>query len=80
LKIEGLINDDLSENLLDVNKNLWQVEDDLRLFELNNIFDESFISLARSVYKLNDLRASIKMKINLKYKSNFIEEKSHIFC
>jgi hypothetical protein len=79
LKIEGLINDDLSENLLDVNKNLWQVEDDLRLFELNNIFDESFISLARSVYKLNDLRASIKMKINLKYKSNFVEEKSHIF-
>lgn len=78
LKIKGLINDDLSENLLKVNQNLWQVEDDLRVFESNNIFNESFVSSARSVYKLNDLRASIKMKINLKYNSNFVEEKSHI--
>jgi hypothetical protein len=78
LKIKGLINDDLSENLLKVNQRLWQVEDDLRVFESNNIFNESFVSSARSVYKLNDLRASIKMKINLKYNSNFVEEKSHI--
>jgi|694.fasta_scaffold02784_13 hypothetical protein len=78
LKIKGLINDDLSENLLKVNQMLWQVEDDLRVFESNNIFNESFVSSARSVYKLNDLRASIKMKINLKYNSNFVEEKSHI--
>jgi hypothetical protein len=78
LKIKGLINDDLSENLLKVNQKLWQVEDDLRVFESNNIFNESFVSSARSVYKLNDLRASIKMKINLKYNSNFVEEKSHI--
>jgi hypothetical protein len=78
LTIDGLINDDLCEYLLDTNYSLWEVEDSLRSLESKKKFDESFISLARSVYKLNDLRAEIKRKINLKYKSNFVEEKSYI--
>jgi hypothetical protein len=78
LTIDGLINDDLCEYLLDTNYSLWEVEDSLRSLESKKKFDESFISLARSVYKLNDLRADIKRKINLKYKSNFVEEKSYI--
>lgn len=78
LTIDGLINDDLCEELLDTNYSLWEVEDSLRSLESKKKFDESFISLARSVYKLNDLRADIKRKINLKYKSNFVEEKSYI--
>jgi hypothetical protein len=77
LTIDGLINDDLCEYLLDTNYSLWEVEDSLRSLESKKKFDESFISLARSVYKLNDLRADIKRKINLKYKSNFVEEKSY---
>lgn len=77
LDIDGLINDDLSDDLLKVNYNLWEVEDQIRDLEHRNKFDDSFISLARSVYKLNDLRADIKRKINLKYKSNFVEEKSY---
>jgi hypothetical protein len=79
LTIDGLINDDLCEDLLDTNYSLWEVEDSLRSLESKKKFDESFISLARSVYKLNDLRAEIKRKINLKYKSNFVEEKSYIY-
>lgn len=77
LDVDGLINDDLSDDLLKVNYNLWEVEDQIRDLEHRNKFDDSFISLARSVYKLNDLRADIKRKINLKYKSNFVEEKSY---
>lgn len=77
LDVDGLINDDLSDDLLKVNYNLWEVEDQIRDLEHRNKFDDSFISLARSVYKLNDLRAEIKRKINLKYKSNFVEEKSY---
>jgi hypothetical protein len=77
LTVDGLINDDLSEELLNTNYLLWKVEEDLRHLESKEIFDESFISLARSVYKLNDLRAEVKRKINLKYKSNFVEEKSY---
>jgi hypothetical protein len=34
-------------------------------------FNETFIELARSVYKTNDLRASIKKEINEKYKSSY---------
>jgi hypothetical protein len=77
LEVDGLINNDLSDELLKVNYNLWEVEDQIRDLEHRNKFDDSFISLARSVYKLNDLRAEIKRKINLKYKSNFVEEKSY---
>ena len=77
LTVDGLINDDLSEELLNTNYLLWKVEEDLRHLESKEIFDESCISLARSVYKLNDLRAEVKRKINLKYKSNFVEEKSY---
>lgn len=77
LTIDGLINDDLSENLLNTNYSLWRVEEDLRDCESKDRFDLLFISLARSVYKLNDLRSEIKRKINVKYNSNFVEEKSY---
>jgi len=64
-------------NLLDVNRKLWDVEDELRLCEQQERFDDYFITLARSVYKLNDERASIKKSINLSTGSNLIEEKSY---
>jgi len=63
--------------LQDVNKRLWQIEDDIRDKERNKSFDDEFIYLARQVYITNDLRAEIKRKINEKYSSNFIEEKSY---
>lgn len=77
LTIDGLINDDLSESLLNTNYSLWKVEEELRDLESKKTFDLLFISLARSVYKLNDFRSELKMEINLKYKSNFVEEKSY---
>src|SRR5262245_41908994 len=46
--------------LKEVNSNLWEVEDRLRLCEHNGTFDQSFIALARSVYRLNDKRSAIK--------------------
>lgn len=58
-----------------INEDLWVVEDQLRIKEKNNQFDESFISLARSVYYHNDERAKIKREINKKYGSSIIEEK-----
>ena len=47
-----------------VNQSLWEIEDEIRLSEKNKNFDERFIELARSVYKNNDNRANIKLKIN----------------
>ena len=72
------INVDLINNLKEVNKKLWEIEDNIRIKERNQEFDNEFIQLARSVYKENDRRASIKKEINQKYNSELIEEKSYI--
>ena len=71
------INIDLIKNLKKINKNLWDIEDNIRIKESNQEFDKEFIQLARSVYKENDKRAAIKKEINQKYKSELIEEKSY---
>ena len=66
---------DLINHLKEVNNNLWEIEDNIRIKESNQKFDKEFIQLARSVYKENDKRASIKKEINLKYNSELVEEK-----
>ena len=68
---------DLINNLKEVNKNLWKIEDKIRMKERNQEFDKDFIELARSVYKVNDKRSSIKKEINLQYHSELVEEKSY---
>ena len=68
---------DLINNLKEVNNKLWEIEDNIRIKESNQKFDKEFIQLARSVYKENDKRASIKKEINQKYNSELVEEKSY---
>jgi hypothetical protein len=68
---------DLKLELLDVNKRLWQVEDDIRDKELKHEFDGGFIELARRVYRLNDERAKLKKSINHALNSELFEEKSY---
>jgi len=63
--------------LLSINNELWVIEDDIRDKERDKVFDNEFIELARSVYTTNDKRSEIKKKINLKYGSLFVEEKSY---
>ena len=70
--IEKLIN-----KLKEINLTLWDIEDRKRLAEKNNEFGENFILLARNVYKFNDERAEIKLKINEILGSNIKEIKSH---
>jgi hypothetical protein len=67
----------LYSSLFKINEQLWEVEDKIRVKERNSEFDQEFIELARSVYKLNDERASIKYEINQQYGSELIEEKSY---
>ena len=67
----------LINNLKEVNNKLWEIEDNIRMKERNQEFDKEFIQLARSVYKENDRRASIKKEINHKYNSELVEEKSY---
>ncbi len=60
-----------------VNKELWDIEDDIRECERQKDFGDKFIQLARSVYISNDLRAKIKKEINLLTNSGIVEEKSY---
>lgn len=69
--------DPLTHRLLDINRQLWVVEDSLRDCENDREFDKLFVFLARQVYRLNDQRADIKKQINIKYKSDIVEEKSY---
>lgn len=57
-----IIDDELK--LKKVNETLWGLENKIREKEKLQEFDEEFIELARSVYKLNDRRAELKRKIN----------------
>ena len=70
-------NDPLYIELLNINKELWKIEDDIRDCERNKNFGPRFVELARAVYFTNDRRADVKKRINLRSGSNLIEEKSY---
>jgi len=70
-------NDPLYLELLNINKELWKIEDDIRDCERAKDFGPKFVELARSVYFTNDRRADVKKRINLQSGSNLIEEKSY---
>jgi hypothetical protein len=74
---KGILEDDLYTKLCGVNMRLWEIEDDIRVCEKHGDFNFNFIRLARAVYHRNDERADIKKQINLKYGSEFVEEKSY---
>ena len=68
---------ELSAQLKTVNERLWETEDAIRDCESRQDFGQVFIDLARSVYRLNDVRADIKRSINMLLGARIIEEKSY---
>lgn len=67
----------LRSELKAVNERLWVIEDDIRMKEKAQAFDDEFVRLARSVYFENDVRARLKKEINLALGSAYVEEKSY---
>ena len=67
----------LHEDLLNVNKTLWNIEDIIRVHEMDGRFDDAFIEVVRSVYYTNDERADLKKSINTLTGSLLVEEKSY---
>jgi hypothetical protein len=67
----------LTAALLSINKELWDIEDDIRDCERAGNFGDEFIRLARAVYVTNDKRADLKKQINLAMGSKLVEEKSY---
>ena len=67
----------LTKELKNVNLKLWDIENKKRELEKKQGFGKEFIELARNVYKSNDDRAKIKLKINEALGSNIKEVKSY---
>ena len=72
-KIKNLI-----QSVKNVNIELWDIEDKLRIYEKNRDFGKIFIELARGVYFKNDERAKLKNAINKILKSNIREIKQYV--
>lgn len=68
----------LYRQLIDVNLNLWDIEDELRTIETTKNFNSHFIELARKVYYINDDRFLLKNKINESTNSEVREQKDYI--
>jgi hypothetical protein len=71
------VTDDLFDKLQTINEILWMLEDVIREKSKNNIFDNTYITIAESIHKTNDERCNVKKLINIKYNSELIEEKSY---
>ena len=65
------------QQLMNVNLELWFLEEDIRHYENIQQFTGDFIDVARKIYKTNDERSRIKKEINVLCNSELIEEKSH---
>lgn len=68
---------ELYNKLYDVNKELWGIEESIRIKENNREFDSDFIQLSRKVYLTNDLRFKLKNEINQLTNSSIKEQKSY---
>ena len=67
----------LTKELKNTNLKLWDIENKKRELEKKQRFGKEFIELARNVYKSNDERAKIKLKINEALGSSIKEVKSY---
>lgn len=78
ITLDDNVQKDLSDafsKLYNTNRKLWDIEDRLRVLEKDHNFGEEFVSLARDVYKTNDLRSEYKGLINLFTNSDLNEVK-----
>jgi Family of unknown function (DUF6165) len=69
--------DTITRGLRSINEQLWDIEDRIRDRERGKNFDDRFIELARSVYRINDRRFELKQQINSLLGSKIVEEKSY---
>ena len=76
-KLDNIEIDKLTNELYEINKELWVIEDDIREKEKKAAFDKEFIELARSGYFTKHKRSEIKKKINIISGSKIMEEKSY---
>jgi hypothetical protein len=67
----------LQGRLKAVNKDIWDAEDKIRDLDRKRDFGQTYVDVARSIYRLNDARADAKKEINILSGSDIIEEKGY---
>jgi acetolactate synthase small subunit len=67
----------LYNELFEINKQLWDLENKVRKLEKEESFGIEFVDAARSIYKFNDKRALVKKEINILMNSEIREVKQH---
>ncbi len=72
------LDNNIIDNLKNINTKLWDIEDNIRIKEYKNEFDNEFIQLARLVYITNDERFRVKNQINNLVNSEIKEMKSYV--
>ena len=72
IKSDDKVNN-LYKSLKEINKKLWNIEDNKRQCEKDKDFGKNFIKLSRDVHFLNDDRAKVKLEIN-NYTGSVIKE------
>jgi hypothetical protein len=68
---------ELEAQLLQVNGEIWDLENTVRACESAQEFGEEFVRTARNIYASNDRRAGIKRQINHVLGAVLVEEKEH---
>jgi len=68
---------ELTDELMDINRQLWDAEDVIRACEKDQDFSEAFVECARLDAILNDQRFLAKNKINNHTESAIKEQKSY---
>ncbi|MES3001647.1 MAG: DUF6165 family protein [Pseudomonadota bacterium] len=69
---------ELEAQLLQVNSEIWDLENTVRACESARDFGDEFVRTARNIYASNDRRAAIKRQINLALGAVLVEEKEHL--
>jgi hypothetical protein len=75
--IDNDISNAIINELKTINEKLWEIEDKIREKEFKKEFDKEFIALARAVYKTNDERNCVKVKIDKILNSEISDIKSY---
>jgi len=74
--IDANVSEEVAE-LKEVNKIIWDNEDQARTYGPNKDYDLFFMTIAATTYRMNTRRAVIKQVINKKCNSSIVETKSY---
>lgn len=69
---------DFLNQLINVNSQMWDVNDRRKILISNHEFTEEYLELTKRESLLNDLRFKIKNQINHNFNSEIKEQKSYI--